>query len=36
MTAKADQMMAKARNLDAQQQTTRKLATSRFITDRRS
>ena len=29
-------LMAKARNLDAQQQTTRKLATSRFITDRRS
>ena len=36
MTAKAEQMMAKARNLDAQQQTTRKLVTSRFITDRRS
>ena len=29
-------LMAKARNLDAQQQTTRKLSTSRFITDRRS
>jgi hypothetical protein len=28
--------MAKARSLDAQQQTTRKLVTSRFITDRRS
>lgn len=36
MEAKANQLMAKARNLDAQQQTTRKLATSRFITDRRS
>lgn len=36
MEAKANQLMAKARNLDAQQQTTRKLVTSRFITDRRS
>jgi len=36
MTVKAEQMMAKARNLDAQQQTTRKLATSRFISNRRS
>tara|TARA_R100000458_G_C8275343_1_gene250394 strand:- start:1376 stop:1963 length:588 start_codon:yes stop_codon:yes gene_type:complete len=34
--AKAQQLMAKARNLDAQQQTTRKLATSRFVTNRRS
>ena len=33
---KAQQLMAKARNLDAQQQTTRKLATSRFVTNRRS
>jgi hypothetical protein len=29
-------METKARNLDSQQQTTRKLSTSRFITDRRS
>jgi hypothetical protein len=36
MNAKAEELMAKARNLDAQQQTTRKLSTSRFITDRRS
>lgn len=36
MNVKADQLMAKARNLDAQQQTTRKLTTSRFITNRRS
>lgn len=36
MEAKANQLMAKARNLDAQQQTTRKLVTSRFISDRRS
>ena len=32
----ATKAMAKARSLDAQQQTTRKLVTSRFITDRRS
>ena len=34
--AKAQQLMAKARNLDAQQQTTRRLSTSRFVTNRRS
>tara|TARA_Y100000401_G_scaffold25908_1_gene18204 strand:- start:2426 stop:3019 length:594 start_codon:yes stop_codon:yes gene_type:complete len=34
-TASSD-AMAKARSLDAQQQTTRKLVTSRFLTDRRS
>tara|TARA_B100002019_G_scaffold257253_1_gene241186 strand:+ start:604 stop:1191 length:588 start_codon:yes stop_codon:yes gene_type:complete len=33
---KAQQLMAKAKNLDAQQQTTRRLSTRRFITDRRS
>ena len=32
----ANQLMAKARNIDAQQQTTRKLSTSRFISNRRS
>lgn len=32
---KAQQLMAKAKNLDAQQQTTRRLSTRRFITDRR-
>ena len=36
MEAKGSQLMAKARNLDSQQQTTRKLSTSRFITNRRS
>ena len=36
MTARAEATMAKARTMDSQQQTTRKLATSRFITDRRS
>ena len=36
METKATMLMAKARNLDAQQQTTRKLSTSRFITNRRS
>ena len=36
METKANQLMAKARNIDAQQQTTRKLSTSRFITTRRS
>ena len=36
MGTKANQLMAKARNIDAQQQTTRKLATSRFISNRRS
>ena len=33
---KAQQLMAKAKNLDAQQHTTRRLSTRRFITDRRS
>jgi len=36
METKANLLMAKARNIDAQQQTTRKLATSRFISNRRS
>lgn len=36
MEEKARILMAQARNLDSQQQTTRKLTTSRFITDRRS
>jgi hypothetical protein len=36
MEAKGQQLMAKARNLDSQQQTTRRLSTSRFITNRRS
>ena len=36
MNEQSTLLMAKARNIDAQQQTTRKLATSRFITDRRS
>jgi hypothetical protein len=36
MEAKGTQLMAKARNLDSQQQTTRRLSTSRFITNRRS
>ena len=36
MEIKANQLMAKARNNDAQQQTTRKLITSRFITERQS
>jgi hypothetical protein len=36
MEAKGSQLMAKARNLDSQQQTTRRLSTSRFITNRRS
>ena len=36
METKANQLMAKAKNIDAQQQTTRKLSTSRFITNRRS
>jgi|TARA_R100000152_G_C6771977_1_gene198665 hypothetical protein len=36
MEAKGTQLMAKARNIDAQQQTTRRMATSRFITNRRS
>ena len=33
---KAQQLMQQARTLDSQQQTTRKLVTSRFITERRS
>lgn len=36
MQEQARVAMAKARSLDAQQQTTRKLTTSRFITNRRS
>ena len=36
MENQAQRAMAKARNLDAQQQTTRKLTTSRFISERRS
>ena len=36
MTQRADAAMAKARSTDSQQQTTRKLETSRFLTARRS
>lgn len=36
MEQKADRLMAKARNLDSQQQTTRKLVTNRFRTERLS
>lgn len=36
MQAQALETMAKARSLDSQQQTTRKLVTSRFLTNRRS
>jgi len=36
MTQQATITMTKARNLDSQQQTTRKLTTSRFITNRRT
>ena len=36
MADQAQITMAKARNLDGQQQTSRKLVTSRFITERRS
>ncbi len=36
MDGKADRLMAKARNLDSQQQTTRSLSTTRFATNRRS
>jgi len=36
MEEKARILMAQARNLDSQQQTTRKHTTSRFITDRRT
>jgi hypothetical protein len=36
MTIRADGAMAKARSLDSQQQTTRRLETNRFITARQS
>ena len=36
MTVRADGVMAKARSLDSQQQTTRVLETTRFLTARRS
>jgi len=36
MQTSARQSMAKARSIDAQQQTTRRIPTSRFITERRS
>ena len=36
MSQQAASSMMRARNLDAQQQTTRKLSTSRFITNRRT
>jgi hypothetical protein len=36
MAQQAQIAMAKARTLDSQQQTTRKLSTSRFIAERRS
>ena len=36
MEQKAERLMAKARNLDSQQQTTRKLVTNRFRTERLS
>jgi len=36
MEDKAAQLFMKARNIDSQQQTTRKLVTSRFIAERRS
>ena len=36
MSQQAATSMMRARNLDAQQQTTRKLSTSRFITNRRT
>lgn len=36
MEIKSNNLMAKARNLDSQQNTTRKLTTSRFITERLS
>lgn len=36
MEQKAERLMAKARNLDSQQQTTRKLVTNRFKTERLS
>ena len=36
MEVKAERLMAKARNLDSQQQTTRSLSTTRFSSNRRS
>ena len=36
MEVKAERLMAKARNLDSQQQTSRSLSTTRFTTNRRS
>lgn len=36
MEEKARLLMAQARNLDSQQQTTRRMSTSRFVTNRRS
>ena len=36
MEVKAERLMAKARNLDSQQQTSRSLSTTRFRTNRRS
>jgi hypothetical protein len=36
MQAQAERAMAKARSLDSQQQTARKLVTSRFSVERRS
>jgi len=36
MEAKANMLMAQARRLDSQTQTSRKLNTSRFIAQRRS
>jgi hypothetical protein len=36
MERKAAQLMGQAKTLDSQQQTTRKLVTSRFVTERRS
>jgi predicted histidine transporter YuiF (NhaC family) len=36
MERKAQQLMQQAKTLDSQQQTTRRLVTSRFISERRS
>ena len=36
MSTQYDFLIAKARSTDSQQQTTRKVTTSRFITNRRS
>ena len=36
MSALADRAMMKARSVDSQQQTTRKLVSTRFIAERRS